>query len=104
MISDKCPICGTDLRLFKESFQLTYECPKEIIPRHGHYGFAFSNEDRLIFEYFWFEFNREKIGVRVDFENKKSEISHIFARSRIKVPYYLGPGNLDKIKNYIILA
>lgn len=102
MFSDNCPICGTKLKLLQESFQSIYECSKEIIP---HYGIAFSNEGRLILEYFLFAFNGEQMGVRVDFENKETEIYRVFMQNNggFKAPCYLGPGDLDKVKNYIMI-
>lgn len=103
MFWDKCAVCAADLNRVGLGNCTVYYC-SEI----SHYELTFDRNNQLIFELFLFSYGERALKLRVDFLNKKSVIlslsSIIGIENEIKVPCYLGYYQMDKVKNYLIMA
>lgn len=113
MFSDKCPICGSGF----ESWDIDYEYPKHFVityycPNGGedlfmtHYKLNFKQfagaPVTLISEWFLID---EKYEVINYFKTKSAEITtNPSSTSIIKLPCYIGPNQIDKVKNYMVIA
>lgn len=100
MFSDKCVICGLNLDLVEDlNFDMIYYCSNSF---ESHYQIIFNEYGDLEGELFSFDYENNSISAYVNIIAKETEI-YCNKINKIKIPVYLGPNQINKIKNYLIL-
>lgn len=113
MFSDKCPICECNLVRIPSDGCEIYCCMLSFLQHHpqiySHYNIEFK-DCQLISECFSFNIGKDSIIVRSYFLTNETRIynapgAKIFNDDEyIMAPCYLGYGQIDKIKNYLVMV
>lgn len=126
MLSNKCAICGNDLEIIRykppgnisQLFYTQHCYGGRLSLSLAHYELVFDKDFQLISEWFSIDPDGANIKVRNNFLTKDAEIylsnddyAGRFWRywgkdsiDSIKVPYYLGYNQVDKIKSYMVMV
>lgn len=107
MFSELCPICGKVLETRVISHKGPIICYRlyECKDNDDHYYKLLFYRTDLLWEYFNFDSKKNNIySICNDYSKKEHTVIFVGNDSKIKLPCYIGPNQLDKVKNYLMMV